>query len=60
MNKTLIEVYLLKRYRSQSEESEEKDLEEIVLGDAEVRSKERERYLSDKFERHLNKIIAKT
>jgi hypothetical protein len=60
MNKTLIEVYLLKRYRSQSEESEEKDLEEIVLGDAEVRNKERERYLSDKFERHLNKIIAKT
>lgn len=33
------------------------DLEEIILGDSVERNKNREKFLSEKFEKHLDKVI---
>lgn len=59
MNRTLVDVALKRDGGNCSRFSEKKskDLEEIVMGDVEERSKERERYLDEKFENFLNNLF---
>ena len=63
MNRTLIDVYLTHRKPQWGKGLEgmsfdyDRDLEDIVLGNAEERDKEREKYLSNELDRELDKAI---
>jgi hypothetical protein len=63
MNRILVDVYLTHRKQQWGKGLEgmsfdsDRDLEDIVLGDVEQRDKLREKYLSDKFEKHLERVI---
>ncbi len=61
MNKHIKEVAIRKavanKYGNHADDIGNLDLEEIILGDPGERNKIREKFLSEKFEKHLDRVI---